>query len=545
MTNPLALLALLAFQQTPATPPPIDWAQLMQRFQADAAALQKSGVALDLAAIKVEKLGPGELAGELAKREGAFFGSGWYELIWMTAQALGLKVDATADAFQVTFQRTTIGALPAWYVPARKAIVIDESQYSPDLRFDRVVMHALALASLDQQPGGLAALRIGTSCDELLCDRAWIEGRAELLGKRALGVPARPSLSAFEERTGGFALVDLAGSAEAARQELLPEAQRARPKSGSALLHGRTPPAAAIDLSTIALPGTQLLREDSLGELGLRFALSMAGAHPVRSIEASIGLASDRIRLWKYGDRDREFVWRLVFERESDAAEFEQLVAKIARGTRVRRGQVLDWSFATRAERESDLAKALAALPVPPPAGEADTRAVEELQRTRLARHPHVEGERWLLPEFDLAWKLPAGWKPSYYQAEAIVFIGAPDTGFRDNLTFHEYALPADATPEKVLEASRASFEKLAGTKLVRAELATTPAGPGVWIEFTQETQGRTLHQLELQLVRPGGKQAVTATALESHWKTAGPGIEALLSATERIAKPAAPGTQK
>jgi hypothetical protein len=544
----LALVALLTFlvPQDPQPGSSVDWVELMRRFQADAAALAKSGAPLDLAALKVEKLAPGELAREIGKRETAFFGEGWYELLWMLGTACGLQVEATADAFQVTFQRATSGALPAWYVPARKSIVIDESQYTSDVLFDHVLLHALALAGLDQQPGGLAALRTGTSTDELLCARAWIEGRAELCARRALGMDMRGSLAAFEERTGLFDLIDLAGQAEVGRQELLPAAQRSRPQSGTALLHGRTsaaPPPFALD--GLEPAGTKLLRADVLGELGLRFVLSLAGAHPARSIEAGIGLRADRLRLWKYGDRDRAFAWRLVFDRESDAAELEQLFGKLARGTRARHAYVLDWCFATRPDLEAELAQALAALPLPPAASEVEARATAELQEARMALQPHMQGERWLLPELDLAWKLPAGWKPSYYQASAIVYLGAPDENFRDNLTFREYPLPPDATPEKVLEGVRESFAGLAGAKLVRAELAETPAGRGVRVEFTQESSGRKLHQLELQLVLPGRKQAITATTLERHWQDAGAGIEALLSATERSARPATPEPKK
>jgi len=92
----VTLLALLA-PQNPAPGPQVDWAELMRRYQADAAALQKSGAQLDLGALKLEKLMPGELGREIGKRESAFFGSGWYEMLWVLGQGLGLKVDATAD----------------------------------------------------------------------------------------------------------------------------------------------------------------------------------------------------------------------------------------------------------------------------------------------------------------------------------------------------------------------------------------------------------------------------------------------------------------
>src|SRR5258706_1338419 len=521
----LALVTLLAFlaPQNPAAGPAVDWAELMRRFQADAAALQKAGAPLDLGALKLEKLEPRDLAVEIGKRETAFFGDGWYEMLWVLGQAFGLQVDATADVFQQKFQRMTSGALPAWYMPSRKSIVIDAGQYSQDALFDHALLHELALASLDQQPGGLAALHSGTTTDQLLCERAWIGGRAELLVRRARGLGSRRSLTPSEERTGVFAFVGLAGDAEVARQESLPETQRARPASGSALLHG-TPPVAplAIAFDGLEPAGTRLLREDVLGELGLRFVLSMAGAHPVQAIEAGIGLRADKLRFWKVGERERAFAWRLVFANESDALELEGLLGKLAHGTRTRHAQVLDWCFANRPELEAQIGKQLAALPLPPALGEAEARAAAEFQAARMALQPHVQGERWLLPELDLCWKLPVGWIPSYYQADAIVYLGAPEDGFRDNLTFREYALPPDATPEKVLEGARKSFEGLAGVKLVRAELASTPAGRGVIIEYSQEASGRKLHQLQLQLLVPGRKQTITATPLEKHWPDAG-----------------------
>jgi len=533
----LALVALLAFlaPQNPAPGPAVDWAELMRRFQADAAALQKTGAPLDLAALKLEKLMPGELAREIGKRETDFFGSGWYEMLWVLGQGFGLKVDATPDVFEQSFQRMKSGALPACYIPARKAIVIDEDHYTQDARFDHALLHELALASLDQQPGGLAALRVGTTTDQVLCDRAWIGGRAELLARNASGRGLRAGLTASEERSGIFALVGLAGDAEVARQERLPEAERTRPTSGAALLHGAPPCApAAIALDALEPPGTRLLREDVLGELGLRFVLSMAGAHPVQALEAGIGLRGDKLRLWKAGERERAFGWRMVFANESDARELEDLLGKLARGTRVRRAQVLDWCFANRPELEAQIAASLAALPAPPALGESEARSALEFQAARLARQPHMRGERWLLPELELAWKLPGAWLPSFYQADPIVYLGPPDDGFRDNLTFREYALPPDATAEKVLEGARKSFEGLAGAKLVRAQLVQTRAGPGVIVEYTQSAGGKQLHQLELQLVLPGRKQTVTATVLAKHWAAVGATVAAVLAATER-----------
>jgi hypothetical protein len=545
MRTLVTLLALCAGQQ-PAAVPPVDWGEVTSRFQADATRLQKSGTPLDLAQLKLENLPPGELENETARRDNASYGESWYEMLRVLGAALGLQVDPVPASFRRSFQRS-LGTPPvASYLPERKAIVIDEPRYTPDARFDRALLHALALASLDQQPGGLAALRAGASTDELLCSRGWIEGRAELLARRAGGAGPIAGLSAFEERTGGFAFVDLAGQAEVGRQESLPEAERARPLCGRALLHGGPcEPAPAIALDGFEPAGMRLLREDALGELGLRFVLSMGGAHPVGSIGAATGLRADRLKLWGSGERERALAWRLVCQRESDAVELEQLLAKLARGTRTRRAHVLDWCFATRPEVEAQLAQSLAALALPPAASEAEARAVSELQAARLARQPHLQGERWLLPELDLAWKLPPGWTPSFFKADAIVYLGEASDGFRDNLTFREYALPQDATPEKVLEGTRKGFEGHPSAKLVRAELCQTPAGRGVRVEFTQSNGGRELHQLELQLVQPGKKQTITATLLEKHWKEAGPGIEAWLAATERSAQPAPPGPTK
>src|SRR5262245_25720758 len=131
---------LLAFAAQDPAPPRVDWGELMRRFQSDAAALQKSGTTLDLSALKREKLDGGGLAREIGRRESAFFGESWYEVLWTLSRAFGLQVEATADAFAVTFVRVSSGAFVATYLPARKSIVIDEARYAQDASFDRAML---------------------------------------------------------------------------------------------------------------------------------------------------------------------------------------------------------------------------------------------------------------------------------------------------------------------------------------------------------------------------------------------------------------------
>jgi hypothetical protein len=534
----LTLLLLIAAQD-PAPFKSVDWVEVLQRFHGDAALVQKAGAPLDLAALKLEKLASDELVRELAARETSFFGVSWYAELWALARGFGLQVDPTPDAFRVTFLRMTGVARPAWYLPARKAVLIDEDEYSDDARFDRPLLQALALASFDQQPGGLEAPANGSSTESLLCARAWIEGRARRVAQIARGEIGRAQLTPLELRQGGFALLESVGLAAAWRGST-------RPASGWEFLHeGNAPAREELSLGALAPEGAKLVREDTLGEFGLRYLLSFAGAHPVRAIEAGIGLRADRLRLWSYGERDWEFAWRLSFEREADAAQLEELLGKLARGTRVRHGYVYDWCWATRPEREADLARALAALPLPPASDEKRARAAEALERSALAVQPHAEGERWLLPEMDLAWKFPAGCEPSFYMGEPIVYLAAPEDGFRDNLTFREFPLPDDATPEKVLAGAKQLFAGHAGVTLVRAELAHPPVGTAVLLEYTQRAGKSELHQLELQLVLPGRKRALTATLLAKHWEKNGATVEALLLASEHAAPAKAPEPRK
>ncbi|MBK7642434.1 MAG: hypothetical protein IPJ19_05210 [Planctomycetes bacterium] len=540
----LTLVAFLALSlaQAPGQAPAVDWAELMRRFQADADALVKVGQPLELAKLKVEKLDPGESTRVVAKRDADFFGAGWYQMLWLVARASGVTVDPTADAFQINFQRFTTPPQPAWYLPSRKSIVIEESHYSKDALFDRVVLNELALASFDQQEGGLEALRTGMDTEALLGDRAWITGRSRTLARRALGYPTREALGARELRRAEFVLVELAGEAEVARQEALPKEQRTRAKTGMELLHGfASGMAEPTGLEALDPKDAKLAREDTLGELGLRFVLSVCGSDPVRSIEAAIGLCADRLRVWDYGDRDHEFAWRLVFARESDAVELEELLRAHAFGTRTRRGCVLDWSFSTRPDREPALAQGLAALALPPAPSEVLAARVAREQEAQLALQPHVAGSLLVLPEQDLSLELPPGATFAFFQFDPIVYLGPPDAGFRDNLSFRQYLLPEDATAEKVLEGARQSFQSVPSAKLVRSQIADTASGPGVWIEYTQSNSGVQVRQLELQLVQPGRKLAITATLLENHWTLSGKAIETMLASATRLSKSAAP----
>ena len=125
MRTLVTLLALCAAQKPPAAPP-VDWAELTSRFQADAARMQKSGTPLDLAQFKIENLPPGELENETARRDNAFYGESWYEMLRVLGQALGLQVDPVPESFRRSFQRSTGTPPAACYLPARKSIVIDE-----------------------------------------------------------------------------------------------------------------------------------------------------------------------------------------------------------------------------------------------------------------------------------------------------------------------------------------------------------------------------------------------------------------------------------
>ena len=530
-------LACAPCAQDPA--PQIDWLALSRGLNECVESLKRVGVPVDLAHLGLEKLPAGELARELAGLETQELGAGWFDSLWALSRALRLKVAATPDAFRTEFLHATLPARPVVYFPDRKALVFDEALCGDAALVRRALLRELALASEDQA-GGLAAARaaFGTGSDARLVARACLEGRAELVARGLQHTLDLSAPSALEERLGGIPILSRCGLLEAARQAQLALEKRTRPASSEMLLHRPLKDEdrpSAVALAALEPASAVLLADETLGEAGLRLVLSLAPFDPVRALEAGLGWDGDRLRVWRVGDGTFEFAWRIVFDRELDARQLEALLSGRVEGALARRGATLEWCWSTYAEHAGEIAARLARVPEPEARPDSDARSTEALELELLAAQPHRVGVRWILPERGLALELPAGWEPSFFQGQALVYRGEAIEGFRDNLAFREYAIEADTTPERALEEVEKSFAAAPAAKLLRAELVEAAAGRAVLLEYTQAWSGRVLHQLELQLVGKARKLALTATILDARWPELGSGVEALLRAAQRV----------
>ncbi len=538
MQHLLALaLACAPLGQDPA--PQIDWIALTRRLQEDAQTLARAGVKLDLARLQLEKLPPGELAKALAAREAEQNGAGWYEMLWVLARALGLRVAAAPDAFRDEFQHATLPAQAAWYLPARKSLVFDEARYTDDESFHRVLVRELVLASEDQD-GSLATLRqsFGATSEGQLLARACIDGRAELIARGLTRTLELSPPSALEERLGGIPILQRCGLLEAARQESLPVEKRARPASSAQLLHRPhkdTQPPTEVALPALEPAASVLVREDTLGEAGLRLVLSLTTLDPLRALEAAVGWSGDRLRVWRIGTSVHEFAWRIAFDRELDAQQLESLLHGRVQGRVARPGATRVWSWESYEDHVAGIAERLAAVPEPAPRAASCASSTETIERELLAAQPHREGERWLLPERGLSLVLGAGWDPEFFQGQPILYHGAAADGFRDNVTFREYAVDAAATIERTRDEVQQSFAAAPNAKLLRAEIVEAAGEKALLLEYTQTLAGRALHQLELQLLGGGRKLALTGTMLEAHGKALGEPLLALLCSVKRL----------
>lgn len=537
-------LACASCAQDPA--PQIDWLALSRGLNEDVESLARVGVSVDLAHLGLEKLPAGELAREREKRECAELGAGWFEALWVLSRALGLEVAAAPDAFRTEFLHATLAPQPVAYFAARKALVFDEERCGDARVLRRGLLRELVLASEDQG-GGLDAARaaFGASADARLVARACLEGRAELVARGLEHTLELAPPSALEQRLGAIPILARCGLLEAAREAPLAPQKRTRPASSEMLLHR---PAKDEDLPTpVELPALEadsavLLADQTMGEAGLRLVLSLSPFDPVRALEAAVGWDGDRLRVWRAGDSTYEFAWRIVFDRELDARQLEALLAGRVQGALARRGATLEWCWSTYAEHAGEIAARLARVAEPAARPESDARSTEKVEAELLAAQPRRDGAHWLLPERALQLELPPGWEPAFFQGQPLLYRGEASAGFRDNLAFREYALEAGTTPERALEEVKRSFAAAPAAQLLRAELVDAAAGRALLLEYTQQWSGRTLHQLELQLVGDARKLALTATILEARWKELGAGVEALLRSARRSARPGAEG---
>lgn len=284
----------------------------------------------------------------------------------INALYLALSITEAKNARQE--QASSVGAgllsLGAYYQPFRHAIVFLYNPTGDEMNVDETAAHELAHLHHDQQRGSIVAL---IDAHDLTSDQSALrdclsEGYAEILGA---AVVAHHRGQRFRARSSSR-LGLWSGSAEpqlmqitydlgrAVMQDLFVDngweavhaALRDPLSSTEQLLHpikrGKDMPRDMGPL--LELPGAELRRSDTVGELSIYELLLAIGATHQEAYIAAIGWDGDRLLLFRRGE-EWVLTWRLLWDRKLDAKQFHAALMnhrpELAE-TMLLRGRVID-----------------------------------------------------------------------------------------------------------------------------------------------------------------------------------------------------------
>jgi hypothetical protein len=557
--------ALPQVQSPPVQGPPVQGPSADARVEdlrAAAVALAAIGVEVDARRVTVRDLGDDELIAQLSRSNADLFGPEWFPMLWVALHALGLPVEATADAFRRDYVYGILEAQVAWYAAQDHAMLLRRRRPSgTDLPL--LFVHELVHAVQDQRAGpGALCTRLawaalgGSGCcqttDSALVARCLTEGEA-VAAAEAVRLrrdhqelcstpPARYDVTPEEEADQAMLLHYALGRAFAVRAfrrggwAEVRAAVEHPPADAAAFLHpDRRDWSFAPDLALPDWPASagkaKVLREDTWGELGLRLLLRFVSDRSTAVRLAAVGWRGDAMRVFHTEQGRYAFVWRIVFDRGEDAAQFQALLGDGTLGKVAVRGSELDWALGDSQATTLVLAQLLAQTAAPPPASAAAAAATAACEAAIESGSPRVVDGRWQLPRLGVSLPVPEGFEADERRGIPVLFAPVAkdaDAGtFRDNLVAVAPP-PLAATLAEEIEGVRKRLVA-AGATMVAAEVRQVGGRDVAWFEYSTRDDTRHLHHVEVQWLRDGGKVAIAGTALEGRWAAIGPRLSQVL----------------
>ena len=501
-----------------------------------------------------------EVIDDLQAQQDVLFARDGFELQFALRKALKLPTGKDVAALRETSVASMARGLAAYYDPIGKTFVMLPTM-ARDLNEAlggslALVTHELVHACQDARDGGLAAFFAGKdgNIDRVLARRILVEGEAEVVAAWALagedGAKKVGELAAVNgldkllagELTG--AIYEAGRRVVAARfadggREALAKIWASPAESTEQLLHadklGRDLP------QDVVLPEFGSLRvvaRTTIGELLLQEILRQLGADSATAFCGACGWDGDTFAIVEgkkaNGDEARGVVWRTFWDRDEDASQFEQLLAKKKRGRVHRQGRVVDWAQAQYNPLQAELVATLAAA-VPELAADdeaaASTAAAEAVVQKDAAAQG-VRGDRWELPRFGLSIAVPKGWEVREMQGmQVLLDTAGGQNGFANNANVQGLPRGGVADVEQLLENNRAQFEQMPTLHLDAAKVGERSAQPVVEMEFHGTMPNMPeLHFLTLLYLRGEQQVVVTFTVREDVWKANEESLRAVLA---------------
>ncbi len=522
------------------------------------AALREAGFPVDLARLKVETRPREACREDLERQQDLFFSPEHFEAAGLLYRAFGLIDDAADLRTQVV--RSFLSSLHAYYQPDRQAIVLLESDLGRLLALRPILAHELAHAWRDQVSGIRSLLGRGPrTWEEVGVFRCLLEGEAEVVAIRAMLAKEGKDLGsvkpeAFESPLGRLLAGESAvlpyeagakwvlRSCKETGGEALNRLWTARPPSTEQILHptkaGRDSPA-VVGLPPWPKEGgeARLLREDVVGELALYALLLDCRLERSQAWIAAAGWDGDRLRVYRRGEKDLAFLWRIACDREEDARQLAKALEdaqpwRLWGGVEVRtRGACVDLAFAEPADVAERLVSCLEAFPLPPAADPSDGESTAAMEEAWLAAQltTRVEDGMWILPRLRLRIPAPEGWTVQDMGGVPILFAPTSEPiAFRDNLNVQVLPLAGSEDVDDLLEENKSAIEGISTLSLDVAERRTIDGRDVAYVRYHGQLPNLPFPLRFLCVLCPQGESQVviTATVHEERWAAAEASLE-------------------
>jgi hypothetical protein len=490
------------------------------------------------AAVTVAERDAKHAIADLDAQQDVLFPAGGFAVQRELRRAVGLPGARDAAALRAQAVASMARGLSAYYDPLQKTFVLlpTATRDTAELiggSLLPLVVHELTHACQDARDGGLAKFfdAANATLDATLVRRCVLEGEAELASVVALhgeGTVEQALLRGGVEDIEKLLAGELTGLYYQYGRRLVGASFRARGWPAVRALWSTPPPSCEQVMhpeklgndvpQVVAAPtidGTEVVHRTTIGELMLYSLLRDCRVGSRDAALAAAGWDGDELVLLRAQPGDSVcFVWRSVWDRDEDAAQFAAALPKNVRTAVAVAGRVVDVVSAAENDLRKRLASACAAAEATPVANEADaasTVAVEARLRARDEASA-VRGDTWELPELGASIPVPKGWELREVQGTKLLLDPATaPSGFAVNVNVQALPLGPGVDLEAMLAANRAQLEQL---KLTVVSLEIAKCGD---VDVLRgEFHGRFGKQPAvhcLQLIQPRGDRQVVITA--------------------------------
>jgi hypothetical protein len=504
------------------------------------------------APVEVETLGSGEYGlacgAELERR----FGPQWTELHHYVSEALGIDAGKNAAETSVRTAQAWFGASPVLYRTATRSIAVDSSRSAAGPELDHALARALVLAWRDRTSGFDRLFGEPRRTERVLVVSAFAAGEAEVAALALEEARAQRNVAKLDPAKLGPAAPKEAGElvrelCRAGRDTVLARVREkgwdsarslfeSLPASTEQLLHpAKLGSDAPFPVALPELPaelGLEILRDDSLGELGIQGLLVDAGVERAKALLGSIGWDGDRILLFRTGEGQLGVVWRVLFDRFEDVKQFGTAFTPNALGQNAARGFSVDWVRTDSVPLTQTLLALFAeskAGVTPDPAGQESTAEAEIDLRSAADSRPRLAGGWWIHPRFQLSVPAPEGWTMELLNGQ-VFLMGPPIEAFKDNLSVTALESGRGKTIDELVEQHTEAIRAQPGLVLEMSEKRVHDGREVAYVRYSGVAGANDLVFTRMLYLYGGRPIAITAAVAKSNWPRLKDAIDATFS---------------